>query len=289
MSAVSKKDIELAEEASKDMDRNKVSRFGWITEDGKFVKAGSHICHAALRRSYGEGAGKNMKHVINFPQKPHSYVTDEVAKKFYDWMANGSPFAKVYLTKDPDVIHKGYALLDIDQDQNLLTGACIAGRFISEPISSNNVSKHFSLWSDLVIEHKANPEAAFAFAHMFSDERKDSYPKYYNPKMYHVLFTPSTENKEYVHNFINGKVTQKNPTYREDQDYGSIEGLWRGKKGGNTNGDVCAGLKPRVVKKIENWNIFDSGIRKGVAGYLFKDKEEIFNAYDQWWDWLGAA
>lgn len=114
---------------------------------------------------YGGAVGPFL--IVN---NPYRYpAVDEWRLPYLDWLANGSPFASIFLTKNPEAIDKYGAILDWDKHRGLAFGGAIAMRTLHEHADKGVI------WWALV---KAGVEPTFAYmvalANVVDGYNKDS-------------------------------------------------------------------------------------------------------------------
>lgn len=140
-------------------------------EPGKDIQPGSMAAHWFACTQTGQRCqGRELPNGRQFAcfgqthgpfvvvHNPYRYpIADSWRLQYYQWLANESPFADIFLTKNPEAIDKFGALLHWDKHVGLAFGGAIAIRTLSEHY------RHGVVWADLVKEG-VHPTFAYMLA-----------------------------------------------------------------------------------------------------------------------------
>jgi hypothetical protein len=170
--------------------------------------------------------GFGMDYVISSVQKLR--VSKEVAVKYYDWLANTSPYAEAFVTKDAtQIIDEAMAIVTADVDGRIVVGGLMAARAISE------LHRIPQVWYDLT-EHGVHPNVAFVYAHILStdENRKSLFLGVKGNSNHTALSVNSLEeygtmvgSEGYYLNFMHGIHKKHPPLKEEEYDY-VIQSHW---------------------------------------------------------------
>ncbi|MGL5324014.1 MAG: hypothetical protein ACRC91_04725 [Aeromonas sp.] len=177
----------------------------------------NQACHAGLNnRGYDgfPGNGKDRVAVISTIQNHN--MDDVSVNLFVDYLVNNSMYRDAFVSKDVEfIINKGF-ICRTDVPSNLLAGALIASRRISE---YDFVLKGWRA----MMEAGVNADAAFALAHVF---------KFLSGKVSvgrssgHCSIDGYIMNFETMHNMMAHDMKNPNRNYNEDSSYGGVHNLF---------------------------------------------------------------
>ena len=205
-----------------------VAQVGWMLNDGTVLVSEMDACHAALEvYSYDEvyyAGGSQVEDFDIFDDLEYVFslmmdheFNKEQTLRFTNWMCSDSPWADCFITSGEDVANTDVWVLDPDVPCNLLGGACIATRLISEK------DKIFSVWWELT-EAGVDPTKAFWLSHHLV--QVDGAIQVGYQESYH-LSIPSYFTKEGYNNFINKKPSSNSKkSYRDKLGYTGIDSTW---------------------------------------------------------------
>lgn len=246
-------------------------------KDGKlrFCDLGAGPCHGALAYSslrHQMLDGEQLEVVLS--QVQNLRASQEDSEKFIDWLVNRSSWAEVFITKDvKDILKYGY-VARTDLSNNLVAGAMIATRFITESYSQD-ICERIPVYKEL-LESGCDEAEAYIFSHVLSAEK----PKASSPypiivsALYsgHEPFGVSSKSVSYFKNFLTGKVASPKMTFKERKGYeNGIYGTWGGDSD-RTFTDFCRNLKPRSAQMAVNYNIFE---KKRGSGFAISNRTEL--------------
>lgn len=217
-------------------------------------------------------------------------TSKEGALNFFDYLFNRSPFAEVFITKDPVDAMKNGIVANTDLPENLVLSAFVASRFPTESYVKD-MKERFRVWEEI----KAfgfSENFAFIFSQVF---------KFTNTKKYEVIYMPHTSghctfeynnaSEAYYHNFINNTpVKLSDKTFKENGGYGgrsfSGTGIWQTKGDDGAFSRWMKGLKPITFDKAVNYNIFE---KAPDAGVVITSAEGFKNVLEQIQERLKSA
>jgi hypothetical protein len=156
--------------------------------------------------------GSGMDYVLCSVQKLG--VPKEVAIKYYDWIANRSPYAEAFVSKDAEqIINDAMVVVTSDVDGRIVVGGLMAARAISE------LHRIPQVWYDLV-ENGVHENVAFVFAHLLStDDKCSSIFLKVQGNSNHTAIYRDCESDEYYLNFIHGRHRNHSTLRKENYGY----------------------------------------------------------------------
>lgn len=246
-------------------------------KDGKLrlCELGAGPCHGALAYSslrYQMLEGEQLEVILSQVQELRASQAD--SEKFIDWLVNRSAWADVFLTKDvKDILKYGY-VARTDLSNNLVAGAMIATRFITESYSGD-ICERIPVYKEL-LDAGCTEAEAYIFSHVLSAEKpraRSPYPIIVSA-LYsgHEPFGVGSKSVSYFKNFLTGKVANPKTTFKERKGYESgIYGTWGGDSD-KTFTSFCRKLKPRSAQMAVNYNIFE---KKKDSGFAITNQIEL--------------
>jgi hypothetical protein len=257
---------------------------GFITEKGKFFHGNNTACHAQLNE-VNVPRNDKLRYLQNIFLTPFTGVSNEDHLTFVNWLINDSPYADIFVVKDPSFVFNNYYVCDANQPANLLVGGMVCGRFSWEEKNANA----FPVWARIV-KLGGDPTVAFAFAHVF--RAKDYSDKIY-PVMassgedYHNVVAFSRASMEKVKRFVKNIRNNLEPLYSEALAYERIENVWEKRKNLDYNADydngfykLCNSIVPKSKIKADDYNIFRP-LMTSANGFKITNDEDLMNVFDQ--------
>lgn len=231
-----------------------------------------YVCHAFMsidpRIATREKKGKEYL-VISSCQEIMEEITEREALPYINWLINDSPYSEAFLTKDALDCIKNSFVLRTDIPNNLLVGALIATRYVSE---SPGPADRITVWNKFV-DMGMPPNIAFLFCHLFkmNDKGVTSFQAMSDG---HSALTVNVD-WDYIVNFVNGIKKYPGENYNNTFSYTGVSTLW-GKRGEYYNeGNVvkfCRGIVPQKKGVKVNLNIFRK--IKVDNSYIFSTQED---------------
>lgn len=235
------------------------------------------VCHGGLRAgNYNLPTGK-LEYILSSVQPPGPPLvtthTRESFKPFIHWLVNESPYADVFITKDPDDILKYGYVLRTDKPYDLVACALIASRLPTENYN-RDLSIRYRLWEKFR-ELGFNGSESFVLSHVFNTEKvgKNLFPIIYNP-LYsgHASLQPDFAKVEGLKRFLLGQPMTSRKTFKENRGYGEgLLKLWEVSDGTSLPA-VLKRIPPPNTVMAKNFNIFKK-VDKEVLLTLRNDKE----------------
>lgn len=175
-----------------------VSQYGWIVDDKK-IQCSYNGCHSQIlsyptgKVSYAWSMGPNI------PDIRLEYIFDE---KVSPWRAL---LPSIITTKEQVKAGSPFIYGDLDIDANLIVNHMVSVRWPSEQIFS------YAMWERLVLNfvHPAVADvltALLATRHQQGKPYDPDKPRFTTTQLMHSNFIALDCTKEYVENFVNGKL-----------------------------------------------------------------------------------
>jgi hypothetical protein len=224
-------------------------------------------CHAGLmdaNRVYTKGS---LLTIISGFQQQNMEAAEEEQRMFIKYMLEDSPWSKCFLIESVDDVLENHWLLNVNEPANLMSGAAIATRLISE------FPQNFRAWVKMV-EVGVDPNKAMLFAQLARYSERGGL--YVSTWPGHTPINGSYT-KEYFDNFISKTPKIVMAPYNEVLTYNNISRTWG--KEGNVNYHKFKTIRPREKVISQNLNIFFRRFKEmRDRGYhYFKTMEEIRN------------
>lgn len=202
-------------------------------KDMNAVHKDSESCYGQFHYIVTNGfAKKTWQPEVMIICDPTSAKT-EASKAFIDWCINTSPYADVFLDKDPDSVTKLPAVLSTHHHPRMVIGAAILIRYRA------HLASRVSTWHQFV-KHGVNPTLAFVLCNIFSTHTKLGFVKDMDGGG-HGLWHPAAW-KNTLRNFLAGKIDHNKPAeHTVHNGYYSYTGLW------NVWGTVAIGSKEDLI------------------------------------------
>lgn len=243
---------------------NGVCRYSFIDSDATIHDPAYTACHAGMNRAYYKRPDKKKfapKAVVN--KIMPLLVSEEAAFAFYEWMLNYSPYADVWRSKSPrGVLRDGAAIARTDVPSNLLVGALIATRSLSEEYSKNYMIGQ--TWYDLV-SRGVHPNIAFPAAHTFGKNANGAF--YWANWCSHTTIH-GNEFNTIVLNFYNNTPIDLGEIWEKCLSFGSSNDVWMKvhKKTPNFHSLATEALaNAKLVVKSDKVNPFVTATKPTVA------------------------
>lgn len=273
-------------------ERDQTAGIAFITTKGKWIYGEETQCHAQLNEAEGFDFDNEVKYVINFYHYPHEGISREKQLRYINWLINESPYADVFIVKDPEEVIDRFYTCRVDVPANMLVGALVCGRFLSEEKNNNA----FPVWYRLATLRK-DLNAAFAFSHVFrASSARTLFPiKLVSGEDYHNLICFSQASVDTVRNFVTDNKTNLEPNFNECWSYNRIENLWEVGISDEYNGyhdrsffNYCQTLQPLSNTLGQNYNIFKPLNYYEATGdyYEIIDDNDLSNVFDQMYSYL---
>jgi hypothetical protein len=237
----------------------------FVYEDGSYEFGTDTACHAQLNEASEHGYRvAPLKYIQNFWNNDSQFsreADEEVQLRYINWLVNESPYAEVFVIKDPTEIIGKYYLIDASAPANLVVGACVCARFSWEAKNESAIN----IWYKIV-ELGGNPNLAFAFAHVYRGGNSQD-------KLYPITCTPgydshnvvsfSNASFEKVSNFITNTQRNLEDPFNRVLEYNRVESVWETRPNLDWNHDhseefkdFLLSLEPISGVKEFNYNIF---------------------------------
>lgn len=194
------------------------------------------------------------------------------------YLANESPFAEAFVSKDVADIKKYGWVIRTDMSQNFIGNACIATRFVTEKYSQNLSVRHKVF--NTLREAGYDIWESYLFCHIFSFQ-SGKWPLTVSPHNGgHTIFTITSFDKVMLKSALEANFVGKDPTLFKDfggYRHGTLNTIWGYNKHGNI-ADRLLALKPRQKTVKVNHNIFE---KKPVGGYAINDIDQLRDVVEQ--------
>lgn len=257
---------------------NNTALIAFVCNDGRYEVGENTACHATLNEFTGKKG--DLKYIQNFTLTPFPDYSREMHLMYISWLINNSPYAEVFLNKDPEFILDNYYICDAAAPTNVLIGGLICTRFTWEDKNRNALP----VWARIV-KLGGDPNLAFAFSHIFRKtiaSRTELYPiAATTGQDYHNLMTFSNAPLYKVVNFVKDNKQHIEEPFNIKREYNRVENLWEG--AGNitpTFYDSCAYLQPISNKETVNYNIFKTSTNVKKL-YEISNDEDLMNIFNQ--------
>lgn len=269
-------------------DHNSYGAF--ILKDGSYAKVGAWVCHGWLSdynlvnhiqpKKVVNQTG--IKYVLSHVMKPH--VSDDLLRRFIDWLVNRSPWAHLHIDKDVDSILKHGYVVDADHSSSLITSGFIASRFVTESYTSDNEVKSRCKVFEELLNMGCSENEAFFFSHMYTSDgpKAEVYPiTFARWSSGHSTFFANNYQEDYVRNFLRGTpqflANNKLSTPKGYENY-TINKVWGNQTGKDSFGDRVQRLIPISKNEKQDHHIFR---RAPAKGYSYKDREDFMSIIEQ--------
>lgn len=269
-------------------DHNSYGAF--ILKDGTYAKVGPWVCHGWLSdynlthyvQPKAEVAKKGIKYVLSHVMKPH--VSDNLLRRFIDWLVKRSPWQHIFVDKDVDSILKYGYVVDANHPTSFITSAFIASRFVTESYSSKGEVENRCKVFEELLDAGCPENEAFFFAHMYTSEAKgkDTYPIVFSRwSSGHSTFLPNNYQENYVRSFLRGEpqnhgagVLANGKGYENN----TINNTWGKATSKDSFAEAVKSLMPISKSKKVDHHIFR---RAPSVGYAYKDREDFMSVIEQ--------
>lgn len=226
-------------EATTKRNRSNVTTCAVCFEDGRIVHITNTACHAGLG-----GVGYNYKTkavAITNAVMNNGWLKKQDVLNWLDWLANRSPFAKIFITKDAQDMLDNGMIVSTDHPANVVVGALILNRGCSE---YKPICHTFNRLSELGV----NENLACVMGHTFScsEGGKEFYP---NNGHYagHVLFDAvGVMNRNNIEAFVKGEFYNLLDNYSTYKGYSKINSL-------NHCPNPGKEIRGDIIKHINDW------------------------------------
>jgi len=199
------------------------SVWGAVWEDGEMIRCEHTHCFGASKQSQY----LNAKWIVSRIQDngaAGTYKFEEDLVKFYDWLFNVSPWAKVFVTKcGKQAVKERWLVVHTEVPSNLMLGALMASRIPSE--SSNPMF----VMNDLA-ELGVPQSLGFLIGQCLAggDQRKGS-AIWGDTTAEHRCISVSAMKKHEAQNFLTGQLDNPNMDYVNNTKYTqpfSVNSIW---------------------------------------------------------------
>ncbi len=198
--------------------------YGCIDKTGQWIRGfGNGPCYGGVMGLKGSVAIFNK--VIQLPR-----VNEENQAIFYDYLANHSPWADAFISKDTDKVMKdGLMVLQTDMPANYIIGAAIATRFMWE--TSRMMDRFVLLAKAGVNRDLAYLLALIADGLEFTNKSvKVVLVRYMT--FAHICHDANILYKNDIKNFFNKNIVRPaKHTFQENGTYDYIDNMWDGEGG----------------------------------------------------------
>lgn len=194
---------------------NNTAFYSCVGED-KWAYANNTACHAALGSS-GFPVYYVVNSVDNYDKKGYQY---EVAKVWYEELANNSTWAEVFVTKDVDEALETGCVMTAEVEGTLLGAACM---HIRQPWEHNDICETFYHCKQFGFD----TNISIIMAHVIGCDGKFITLR---GATGHVGLDPSMLDPVSAINLLNGEVQQKRGIFTEQACYGGVNRSWFSKK-----------------------------------------------------------
>lgn len=244
-----------------------------VNEDGKVLRTDTGPCHGFLNRSVGYSPKAKKMYLISSLQNFHPDLDKAAIDPYMTWLVNDSPYADVFVVKDIEEIKKYNWVMRLNVPSNLLLGACIATRFLSEKYQSNHMPSRSKLWLRFI---KAGLTPSQAFLAIFSFKETE---EGVSAQIMADGHTPINANFGWtmVENFLNKRMHCPTENYDVTFCYDKVNNLWGGANCKDGFYKFCTDIRPITDSTTINLNIF---FKEDKGSYLFSSKED-FNSLVQ--------
>lgn len=191
----------------------------WVLDaKGGLWKDTVDYCHAALRRL---PARYDPVAVLNQVQDLRS--GEDVAKRFYEWLFNYSPFRNTFQTKSVKrVLDRGVMVADAEAPANMMMGGLMSARLAWEDYGGNGNYRLCMMW-DRLVQLGVHPHAAFIVVHRYKIDPQMN-------KIWEMDYLHRHSGVEWGENsfwnFLDEKHTAPMRSYREEKSYDKVTSLW---------------------------------------------------------------
>lgn len=178
---------------------------GVLMTNGVFVNKGSSACHGVFL--FSEGHPKNftgdLPETLYSWKMPNVFPTNKEVL-YYTWLLNKSPWSKVFVEKDYEVVkQKGFSL-STNFPADYVASALVATRYTSE-IYNEWTTRHFRTFEDLVNE---GVETLWAFVMSMMYAKKHTSSEYsYRMQNGHEIVPPDWSLAT-IKNFVEGRFKE---------------------------------------------------------------------------------
>lgn len=190
---------------------NSTAFYSCVWEDN-WGYASNTACHAALGSS-GFPVYYVVNSVDNYAKKGHQY---EVAKVWYEELANNSTWAEVFVTKDVDEALETGCVMTAEVEGTLLGGACM---HIRQPWEHNDICETFYHCKQLGFDTNISIIMAHAIG---CDGRFITLREATG----HVGLDSSILDPVSAINLLNGEVQQKRGIFTKEASYHGVNKSW---------------------------------------------------------------
>jgi len=251
--------------ASSKENKNFNAYLGFIQQDKAGVQTlkilGSGPCHGAFSTSNLSRfvpSGNTIEYLLSSVQHLLAGKADVI--KYFDWLANRSPWADVFVTKDPEDIIKNGWVVDPKFPANFVTSALIATRFVTESYT-DVIYKRFKVYKDILAMGFKEQEA-FLFSYYFNRSKDGkSFPVTFTPvSSGHTVIGLDNATESYCRNFLLGEAKGAlGGTFKDSKGYtADIHNTWKtpGVAGSAAFNNWLKALRPKDATAKKNLNIF---------------------------------
>lgn len=247
--------------------KSSMNTFAVFNGDGDLhYKPNREICYWTL-----SSMGKGKSYILSFlkDNRNAALVSEELRKRFLEYIVQRSPYKDVFLIKDVDHIIKYGMLCQTEVPSNLLVGALTVVRSLWEYIDIP------LMWEELVNEGVEENLALLA-AHKVQKNAKENYTTG-KLSSNHRAFESASLGDSIVKAFLSRKPASPEKNYVDTGHYAKIQSLW----GVACRNPIFKGYKGKVSKKTKGWELdteyhYDTSI-KPIAEYLKVYYERLMN------------
>lgn len=145
---------------AKNYSRKETARYAVEGKDGTLHVFGNTACHAALN------GGHPVKKPIAILNQLQEYrAGEDVARRFYEWLFNYSPFHNVFVTKSAKrALSERVVVASVKPCGDILVGGLIAARLVTEDHMQNGNYRNGVMWHELVTRG-VDPTLSFVISH----------------------------------------------------------------------------------------------------------------------------
>lgn len=278
-------------------DNNSYGAF--ILKDDTYLKVGRWVCHGWLSdynvshhilniKDRDKIKVQGISYVLSAVMKPH--VSKGLLLRFVDWLINRSPWAAIFVDKNPESVVKYGYVVDANYPANFIASAMIASRFVTESyVAKGEVEDRCAVYEEL-LNMGVTENEAFFFAHMYTaSNAKSVYPIQFSRwSSGHSTFSAYNYQENYVRSFLTGKpVNLEKNLLAAGLGYGSntINNLWGNPTDKDSFGKAVQDLVPLRKEEKKDHHIF----RKApVKGYQYTNREDFMSIIEQLREMLNA-
>jgi len=188
--------------------------YAFVHEDGRAWVNSYTGCYGSMARG-GEGDDQltsGCAYILNYLVLPSGTKLPPEGRYFLQWLLNESPWAPLYITKDPQEAIDHGVLVDCKFPNNVVTSACIATRWTGER------RQHMKLW-DVLVKAGMSPHNAFWMTNFFSFVAGQVV---FSPCHDHTPFGGYELSKEAYNNYLNNEFTSTNDLYSKLATYNDL-------------------------------------------------------------------